>query len=151
VVLPVVEAAVPKEVEKKAHAKVEALPLRLMVVEDHPDTANTLLRLLTRYGYKVESADTVAGALELARTHEFDVIVTDIGLPDGNGVDLFQQIRAENIQKELRGIALSGFGTEEDVARSKAAGFDDHLTKPVDFSSLHRRLAEIGQEIAQRK
>jgi PAS domain S-box-containing protein len=151
VTLPVVEAAVPKEMEKKGQAKVEALPLRLMVVEDHADTANTLLRLLTRYGYHVESADCVEGALELARKHEFDVIVTDIGLPDGNGVDLFQQIRSEPGRHNLRGVALSGFGTEEDVARSKAAGFDDHLTKPVDFSSLHRRLAEIGQDLRARK
>ncbi len=149
VILPVVEAAVPqKDAEKLTNAKVEALPLRLLVVEDHIDTANTLLRLLTRYGYKVQSADCVATALEVAREHPFDVIVTDIGLPDGNGVELFQQIRAEHHDTPLRGIALSGFGTEEDVARSKAAGFDDHLTKPVDFSQLHQRLAEIGHDMA---
>jgi CheY-like chemotaxis protein len=150
VTLPVVDAALPKaEVDKNAVARFPAVPLRLLVVEDHADTANTLLRLLSRYGYKVQSADSVTSALETARQNEFDVIVTDIGLPDGNGVELFQQIRQENGARLVRGIALSGFGTEEDVARSRAAGFDEHLTKPVDFSLLHRRLVQIGQEISR--
>ena len=146
VVLPVIESAVPTaDVERRSQANVQAVPLRLLVVEDHTDTANTLVRLLSRYGHQVLSADSVGTALEIARANEFDVIVTDIGLPDGNGVDLFKQIKAESRDPKLRGIALSGFGTEEDVARSKAAGFEDHLTKPVDFALLHRRLAEIGK------
>lgn len=151
VVLPVVEAAVPKmDSDKSSAGKVEAVPLRLLVVEDHVDTAQTLLRLLSRFGYHVQAADTVASALDAARAHEFDVVVTDIGLPDGNGVDLFQQIKKQNGNSSVRGIALSGFGTEEDVARSKAAGFDEHMTKPVDFTLLHRRLAEIGKQICGR-
>jgi CheY-like chemotaxis protein len=148
VVLPVVDALVPKsEADKTGVSKPPAMPLRLLVVEDHPDTASTLLRLLTRYGYQVEAADSVGTALEAVQHGSFDVVVTDIGLPDGNGVELFQQIKAGERGQGVRGIALSGFGTEDDVARSKAAGFDDHLTKPVDFSLLHRRLSEIGQEI----
>lgn len=149
VTLPVLEAAVPTaEVERRTNANVESVPLRLLVVEDHADTANTLVRLLSRYGHVVQVADNVAAALEVAKANEFDVVVTDIGLPDGNGVDLFKQIKAEIGDPKLHGIALSGFGTEDDVSRSKAAGFDDHLTKPVDFSLLHRRLAEIGKVIA---
>ena len=149
VVLPVVvDATVPKaDGEKTGMTKVPTVPLRLLVVEDHADTATTLLRLLSRYGYKVQAADSMKVALEAAQNSTFDVIVTDIGLPDGNGVDLFQKIKEQDVGRPLRGIALSGFGTEEDVARSKAAGFDDHLTKPVDFNLLHRRLSQIGQEI----
>jgi len=150
VVLPVVDAPIPHaEADKNAVARFPAVPLRLLVVEDHIDTANTLLRLLSRYGYKVQAADSVARALEASRQNAFDVIVTDIGLPDGNGVELFQQIRQESEGRSVRGIALSGFGTEEDVARSRAAGFDDHLTKPVDFSVLQRRLVQIGQEASR--
>lgn len=124
-------------------ASARAPRLRLLVVDDHHDTAVTLGRLLVRRGYDVSSAGSVAGALDAAKSHSFDVLVTDIGLPDGTGVELFQALRALPGNEDLRGFALSGFGMDEDIARSKAAGFSHHITKPVDFVLLHRLLSEI--------
>jgi CheY-like chemotaxis protein len=107
----------------------------------------TLLRLLKRRGYEVQSAESYHGALAAAKNYTFDVLVTDIGLPDGNGIELFKEIRAKFASDGLKGIALSGFGMDEDIARSQAAGFSEHLTKPVDFALLQRCLARIAGEL----
>jgi CheY-like chemotaxis protein len=123
------------------------VPLRLMLVEDHQDTAATLRRLLTRRGYEVQAAGSVSSALELAKSFDFDVLVSDIGLPDGTGVDLLRKLREIPGKTNLCGIALSGFGMDEDIARSKEAGLAQHLTKPVDFSQLQQCLTRIGQTL----
>lgn len=120
------------------------IPLRLLLVEDHQDTAATLRRLLLRQGYLVECAHTFAQALQVATDNEFDILVTDIGLPDGNGVDLFRAIRQLPKYEHLRGIALSGFGTDNDINRSEQAGFSEHLTKPVDFEQIKACLARLA-------
>jgi len=117
--------------------------LRLLVVEDHRDTLETLERLLSRRGYVVRTAASIAQALEVARDNEFDVLVSDIGLPDGRGTDLLERL------EELRGdrppaIAMSGFGMEDDLERSRDAGFSEHLTKPVEFSALHQAIARLA-------
>jgi signal transduction histidine kinase len=119
--------------------------VRLLLVEDHHDTLDTLERLFARRGYVVRTAMSIAQALEVARDYEFDVLVSDIGLPDGRGTDLLDQI------ERLRGerppaIAMSGFGMEDDLGRSRAAGFSEHLTKPVDFSILHQAIAKLVVE-----
>jgi PAS domain S-box-containing protein len=124
------------------------IQLRIMLVEDHQDTAATLLRLLSRRGYEVQSASSVTSALELARSFTFDVLVSDIGLPDGTGVDLLRKLREVPRMASIPGVALSGFGMDEDIARSKDAGFTDHLTKPVDFALLQQCLTRIGQQLA---
>lgn len=126
--------------------KHEFLPshgLRLLVVEDHPDTLGTLTRLLTRRGYIVRTASCIAESLEVAREYEFDVLISDIGLPDGRGTELLDQFCA------LHGscppaIAMSGFGMDEDVGRSQQAGFAEHLTKPVEFSALQQAIARLA-------
>lgn len=133
--------------ERIMPAASESLSLRLLVVEDHADTAATLCNLLIRRGYVVQSATTYAAALEKARDYQFDVLVTDIGLPDGNGADLFVELRQQRDRGRLRGIALSGFGMDEDVARSEQAGFVGHLTKPIDFNALDRCLIRIGHQL----
>ena len=89
--------------------------------------------LLRTRGHRVVLADTVAAGLRTATSQPFDLLISDIGLPDGSGLDLMQQILAK---KPLKGIVLSGFGMEEDVQRSKAAGFLEHLTKPISFGRL---------------
>jgi PAS domain S-box-containing protein len=129
----------------------DAVPLRIMLVEDHQDTAATLLRLLARRGYEVRSAGSVTSALELSKSYEFDVLVSDIGLPDGTGVDLLRKLREMPNRERLRGVALSGFGMDEDIARSKEAGFADHLTKPVDFALLQQCLTRIGHQLNNEK
>lgn len=146
VCLPVAEMlSSPSPLEETTEPARGAMPLRLLVVEDHRDTAETLCRLLIRRGHVVKSAHSCASALETAHTSRFDVVVTDIGLPDGSGVDLFRQLREQSGNRDLLGVALSGFGMDEDLARSQAAGFVEHLTKPVDFAVLDRCLADIGR------
>jgi len=147
VTLPVKNVSLPPVQPTSAGlSRILTVPLRLLVVEDHRDTAAALVRLLVRRGYEVRSAETVASALEIAHDFDFDVLITDIGLPDGTGHELFQKLKAQPRGKALRGLALSGFGMDEDIARSRAAGFTEHLTKPVDFARLQRHLIQIGEE-----
>ncbi len=119
----------------------EALPtdkhFRLLVVEDHEATLQVLIRLLTAAGHSVIGVKTVAHALAVAAESPFDLVISDLGLPDGTGTELMEQLRDTY---GLRGIALSGYGMNDDIARSLAAGFKTHLTKPVDFTHLQRAL-----------
>jgi PAS domain S-box-containing protein len=135
------------QTDRPAASSMPTTPLRLLVVEDHHDTAMTLLRLLKRRGYEVQSAESYNGALAVAKAYNFDVLVTDIGLPDGNGIDLFKELRSRFGSAEIKGVALSGFGMDDDIARSQAAGFSEHLTKPVDFALLQRCLTRIASEM----
>jgi CheY-like chemotaxis protein len=114
--------------------------LRVLLVEDHPDTRAVLARLLRASNYWVKTAPSVEAALRLAATEAFDVVISDLGLPDGTGYDLMKQIRDRHGTK---GIALSGYGMEEDVRRSREAGFLDHVVKPVDVSQLITLLQRI--------
>lgn len=115
---------------------------RLLVVEDHEPTLALLSRLLRKQGHRVETAATVRAALALAATQVFDLVISDIGLPDGNGIDLMIQLTREH---GLRGIALSGYGMEEDLARTKQAGFLAHLVKPIDIERLNGAIEEFGK------
>jgi CheY-like chemotaxis protein len=121
----------------------EAREIRILLVDDHVDTSKVMKMLLERRGYKVSTADSVGTALEQVRGHEFDLMISDIGLPDGSGLDLMRTIKAEG--RELKAVALSGFGMEEDIRRSMEAGFHEHLTKPVGVQKLqeviHRLIA----------
>jgi signal transduction histidine kinase len=107
--------------------------IRVLLVEDHADTARALSRLLAVSGYAVGTANSVASALKLAAAEPFDVMVSDIGLPDATGFDLMRQVGE---QFGLKGIALTGFGQDDDLAKSREAGFSDHVVKPVDISRL---------------
>jgi signal transduction histidine kinase len=118
--------------------------LRVLLVEDHRDTADQLARLLQRAGHEVTCAGTIKEARESARSAEFDILISDLGLPDGTGYELMRQISRE---RRIPGIALSGFGMKDDVQNSIAAGFARHLTKPVDWQQLKteiQRVAEAG-------
>jgi CheY-like chemotaxis protein len=110
-----------------------ATSVEILLVEDHADTARVLRRILEHSGYSVTHADSVAQARVVADQRRFDLVVSDVGLPDGSGLDLMRYLHATY---GLTGIALSGFGTAEDVAASSAAGFAEHLTKPVDWPQL---------------
>jgi CheY-like chemotaxis protein/anti-sigma regulatory factor (Ser/Thr protein kinase) len=122
-------------------AEAEQRSLRLLVVEDHEPTLTVLSRLLTKAGHKVSAANSVAAACALAERGDFDVFITDIGLPDGTGLDVLNAIR--KIHPGLPGIALSGYGMDEDLKHSMDAGFSAHLIKPVDFDQLRRALREV--------
>jgi PAS domain S-box-containing protein len=108
-------------------------PLRILLVEDHKDTRRTLSRLLTHFGHNVVTADNVEGAMAIMASNNIDAVLCDIGLPDGSGYEVAAKARANG---GIKTIALTGFGTEQDVQRSKEAGFDFHLVKPINFQEL---------------
>ncbi len=108
--------------------------LRILLVEDHGDTARIMTQVLVREGHKVHAAADVATALELANAQQFDLMLSDLGLPDGSGLDLLRALRGRG--HLFPAIALSGYGQDEDIRQSLAAGFALHLTKPVDMSRL---------------
>ena len=114
-------------------------PLRILLVEDHQDTRRTLSRLLTHFGHKVVTADNVEGAIDIMSLNNIDAVLCDIGLPDGSGYEVAAQARAKG---RIKAIALTGFGTEQDVQRSKEAGFDFHLVKPINFQELQSALEQ---------
>jgi two-component system, chemotaxis family, CheB/CheR fusion protein len=115
-------------------------PWRILLVEDHPDTARIMLRLLRADHHDVEWAGNIESALRAAAENPFDVVVSDLGLPDGSGLELMRQLRSKY---GLKGIALSGYGMEEDLRKSKEAGFVEHLTKPINFQSLREKIQAV--------
>lgn len=119
-----------------------AAPLRILLVEDHPHTLAVLARLLTKRGHEVTTAGAVREARTLADNQKFDLVVSDLGLPDGNGIELMRELRAKH---RLPGIALSGYGMESDLEKSREAGFAEHLVKPVDFERLHQAVLRVAK------
>ncbi len=114
--------------------------LRLLIVDDHEATRTVLSRLLGRAGHQVTLAATMEDALRAFEAGQFDVVISDLGLPDGSGLDL---IRALQQQRPVAGIALSGYGMEDDLRRTKEAGFFAHLVKPVNIEQLRQLLFQI--------
>lgn len=112
--------------------------LRILLVEDHAPTRFALERLLVRRGHQVISVACLVDAQAVAKRQHFDLLLSDIGLPDGSGHDLMRELRAT---AAMPGIALTGYGTEEDIALAKGAGFLAHLTKPVRVPMLDQALA----------
>ncbi len=112
----------------------------MLVVEDHADTANVLRRLLSLAGHDVKTAKNATDALALAAAHPFDLILSDLGLPDMTGYELMTRIKQRH---GLRGIAMSGFGMREDIERSEQAGFDDHIVKPLTMTQLEQSIRRV--------
>ena len=128
-------AAVPAILPKTPHRHA----MRILLVEDHEDTNRSLTRLLRRRGYDVQSAVDLKSAFELSAQHQFDVLISDIGLPDGSGIDLMKKLNSE---RPVFGIALTGFGMEEDIRKTREAGFKHHLVKPIDLTKLDLLIQE---------
>jgi PAS domain S-box-containing protein len=130
--------------DSTAAAAAGRAPIRVLLVEDHVDTARTLERLLRRAGLAVTHATDVAKGVAAAAQGTFDVIVSDLGLPDGTGCELMERVRAT---RPLPGIAMSGYGMPEDTRRTREAGFSEHLVKPIEVPQLIaaiRRVVEVG-------
>ncbi len=108
-------------------------PLRILLVEDHQDTCTALEKLLIRRGHLVAATHNMRSAMETAARNQFDLLISDIALPDGNGAELMTYLRAIS---GMRGIAISGFGMNGDIERSLEAGFAEHLIKPVKMEKL---------------
>jgi len=117
--------------------------VRILIVEDHADTARLLGRLLQKRGYATRIAGTVEEAIT-ALGEPVDLIISDVGLPDGTGYELMKRARE---MRPVPGIAMSGFGMEEDITKSREAGFAEHLVKPVEAAQIDetiRRLLKSG-------
>lgn len=126
----------------------EALPaksLRLLLVEDHEQTARIVMRLLKSAGHEVQVADSVTKACRLADSQEFDLVISDIGLPDGTGLEIMRHL---STRCSTPGIAVSGYGQPEDILRSLQAGFASHLVKPVDGQVLLETLQAVVNQAA---
>lgn len=114
--------------------------LNILLVEDHPDTANAMTRLLTGAGHQVKSASTVAGGKGAIEAGGFDMLLCDVGLPDGTGLDLIAVLRKKG---SIPAIALTGFGMEADVKQCLQAGFNSHLTKPLNLQRLFEEIDRL--------
>jgi CheY-like chemotaxis protein len=121
--------------------------LKILLVEDHPDTVHIMSKLLRSRGHRVRTASTVKDALQAASNETFDLVISDIGLPDGTGVQLMSTLR-KGKHPPRQGIAISGFGSEEDIRKSADAGFNHHLVKPIDFGRLAKIISGIASETA---
>ena len=131
-----------------AAAALSSRALRILLVEDHPDTAQQLTRLLKRAGHDVTWAGTITQARSLIDgSHNaergFNILISDLGLPDGSGHDLMRDLAS---RQAMPGIALSGYGMKDDILDSMAAGFSRHLTKPVDWQELKVAIQKIAAE-----
>jgi DNA-binding response OmpR family regulator len=113
-----------------------AKPLRILLVEDHADTAWALVHLMRRYGYEVHHASDIDSARRMAKEQPFDLLISDITLPDGSGLDLIALLSATLANGRVCGIALSGCGTDDDLEKTRSAGYVEHLIKPVGIEQL---------------
>ncbi len=111
--------------------------IRILIVEDNNDTSQVMCHLLERRGYDVTAVRTMSHALEVAGAGGFDLLISDIGLPDGTGIELMRTLQRI---RPIKGIAVSGYGMEEDIRRSLDAGFAEHLTKPISFQRLAKAI-----------
>jgi CheY-like chemotaxis protein len=111
----------------------------ILLVEDHVDTRRALSRTLEQRGFRVTTADSVSAACEQFGRSRPDLMLCDIGLPDGTGWDLMKLLRPRGM---VPAIAMSGYSMDRDVQRSRDAGFLTHLVKPIDLPKLEQMIAE---------
>jgi CheY-like chemotaxis protein len=118
-------------------------PRRVLIVDDNEDAANSLAMILKLGGHETLSVYTAADALTRAVAFKPDVVLLDIGLPGMDGYEVAQQMRELPGLRDVRLIAVTGYGRSEDRMRAREAGFDDHLVKPVEFGALEQTLAGV--------
>jgi signal transduction histidine kinase len=135
---PVEAATVPP----KARSEASQQSLKILLVDDHQDTCAALEKLLVRRGHLVAATHNVRSAMEAAVRNKFDLLISDIALPDGSGIDLMMQLRAIS---QIPGIAISGFGNNGDIERSLQAGFSEHLIKPIKLEKLEAAIERAIQ------
>lgn len=143
-VFPVTVAPAAPEERPPAVASTRGMRAKILVVEDNADTLRVMQKLLQAAGHKVLAATSVQTALSCAQTQAFDLLLCDIGLPDGTGWDLMKQLSSI---RTVRGLALSGFASAEDIERSRTVGFLGHLTKPLDPLRLEQAIGEALADV----
>jgi PAS domain S-box-containing protein len=147
ITLPTAEAPTEKPVVADASTRHPAGALAILMVEDHEDTAEVMAQLIRTLGHEVTVVGRVADALAATLSASFDLIVSDVGLPDGTGIDF---IRAVRERSDVPAVALTGFGTDEDIRRCLDAGFNAHLTKPVNFMQLEKAIESAANAKARK-
>ena len=130
----------PTRIVKLTSSVPETRPLRILLVDDHLDTCTALERLLVRRGHLVAAAHNVRSAMEAAARNSFDLLISDIALPDGTGTELMTYLHAI---ARIPGIAISGFGMNGDIEKSIEAGFAEHLVKPVKMENLEAAIDRV--------
>jgi CheY-like chemotaxis protein len=121
----------------------KAPPRRVLIVDDNEDAANSLAMILELSGHQTASVYSAVDALQRAAVFRPEVVLLDIGLPGMNGYEVAQKMRELPGLRDIRLVAVTGYGRSDDRLRAREAGFDDHLTKPVEFAVLERTLAGI--------
>jgi CheY-like chemotaxis protein len=117
---------------------------RILLVEDHRDTLVVLAKILRMHGHEVATASTKAEALQRCQNEDFDILLGDIQLPDGSGLDLLREAKAFS---RIKGIAITACGYDADVANSRIAGYEAHLIKPVEVDVLIRTIEETLEAV----
>ena len=146
-VFPTCETAAAQVAPAVSPRKQERQSMRILLVEDHEDTNRSLTNLLRRRGYQVQSALDFQSALDLSSKVQFDVLISDLALPDGSGIDLVQKLQST---RPVIGIALTGFGMEDDIRKGREAGFHYHLVKPIDLNRLDLLIQESANSLPPR-
>jgi CheY-like chemotaxis protein len=119
--------------------------LSVLLIEDHEPTLRALERLLRQVGHRVTGVTSLKSASAASTREAYDLIISDLGLPEGSGLDLMRQLRDRYAG---RAIALTGYGMESDITASREAGFAEHLIKPVDMHQLHAAISRLSHSIA---
>jgi CheY-like chemotaxis protein len=143
--LPVVPAPLVQAAESEAVAHPGSRRLRILIIDDHRDGADSLALVLRMEEHDVRTAQDGPSGLQAATAWSPDVILLDIGLPGMSGYDVAHELRALPETRDSVLIALSGFGGDADISRSTEAGFTKHLVKPVDPDQLIQTLRDIGR------
>ncbi|RKP54831.1 response regulator [Pararobbsia silviterrae] len=128
-------------------AQASTRTLQILLIEDHEDTAEVMTRLLESYGHDVETFGRLDDARAACERRTFDLVISDLGLPDGSGIDF---IRAYRSRSDAPAAALTGYGMDDDIQRCLDAGFSAHLTKPVSIQQLEQLLADAALSAAAR-
>jgi PAS domain S-box-containing protein len=138
--LPLAAAGATEALDAPSPMGAQTRPLRILIVEDNRDSADSLRELLELAGYRVEVAYSGQAALAITSEFQPEVVLCDLGLPGMTGYEVVGALRQNPSLATARMVAVSGYGQEEDKTRSRTAGFDAHLTKPVEFEELQRLL-----------
>jgi PAS domain S-box-containing protein len=146
--LPVLLTPAPQPPAASNEAKMPTGSLRILVVDDNRDTAESLTMLLRMSGHDVQTAHDGPAALKAARDYRPNVMLLDIGLPGLNGYEVAKQLRQQPVPQEIVLVAMTGYGQETDRQNAREAGFDHHLVKPADFAEVQQILATTSAKIA---
>jgi CheY-like chemotaxis protein len=142
--LPAMKEAPPAAVQLEQESQATASPQKILVVDDSLDGARSLSMLLEILGHEVRTVHDGLSALAEAQKSVPEIVLMDIGLPGIDGFEVARRMRQDHGMRDTTLVAITGYGHDEDRRRSREAGFDAHLVKPIDPKDLNRLLASLG-------